>query len=118
MRALVQRVLEASVTVDGSVAGEIGPGLTVFLGIKRDDTTARAEQLARKVAQLRIFPDENGKMNRSLLDVSGELLVVSQFTLYGDTRKFIPLLCSMLRGSGFAGSDWGFSGAHAGTFSK
>jgi|SRR5579875_3760058 D-tyrosyl-tRNA(Tyr) deacylase len=87
MRALVQRVLEASVTVDGSVAGEIGPGLTVFLGIKRDDTTARAEQLARKVAQLRIFPDENGKMNRSLLDVSGELLVVSQFTLYGDTRK-------------------------------
>ncbi|HLH04705.1 MAG TPA: D-aminoacyl-tRNA deacylase [Bryobacteraceae bacterium] len=86
MRALVQRVSSASVTVDGAVAGQIGPGLCIFLGIKDDDTPAEASKLAEKVAQLRIFPDEQGKMNRSLLDVGGGALVISQFTLYGDTR--------------------------------
>ncbi len=87
MRALVQRVSEASVTVDGLVTGQIGTGLLVFVGVRYDDTQPRAEQLAQKVTSLRVFPDGQGKMNRSLSDVSGELLVVSQFTLYGDTRK-------------------------------
>ncbi len=87
MRALVQRVSEASVTVDGLVTGQIGTGLLVFIGVRYDDTHPRAEQLAQKVINLRVFPDQEGKMNRSLLEVSGQLLVVSQFTLYGDTRK-------------------------------
>lgn len=87
MRALVQRVSEASVTVDGLVTGQIGTGLLIFVGVRYDDTPPRAEQLAQKVISLRVFPDAEGKMNRSLFDVSGELLVVSQFTLYGDTRK-------------------------------
>ncbi|MDQ2775435.1 MAG: D-aminoacyl-tRNA deacylase [Acidobacteriota bacterium] len=87
MRALVQRVSEASVTVDDNVVGQIGCGVLVFLGVGRDDDNLRAEQLARKVAQLRIFPDQEGRMNRNVADVSGEMLIVSQFTLYGDTRK-------------------------------
>ncbi len=87
MRALVQRVSEASVTVDGALAAEIGAGLLVFLAIRRDDTPEHAEQLAQKVIRLRIFSDEAGKMNRSVSDISGELLIVSQFTLYGETRK-------------------------------
>lgn len=87
MRALVQRVSEASVLVQGSVTGQIASGLLVLLGIRSDDTHARAELLARKVVQLRVFPDDEGKMNRSLLDVSGELLIVPQFTLYGETDK-------------------------------
>ena len=87
MRALVQRVSEASVLVDGSIAGQIRRGLLIFLGIRQDDTEARAEQLATKIGQLRIFPDSAGKMNLSLRDISGEMLIVSQFTLYGDTRK-------------------------------
>lgn len=87
MRALIQRVSEASVIVNGSMTGRIGPGLLIFVGIKQDDTPSCADQLAHKVVQLRIFSDSEGKMNRSLLDVSGELLVVSQFTLYADTRK-------------------------------
>jgi D-aminoacyl-tRNA deacylase len=87
MRALVQRVSEASVVVQGSVTGQISTGLLVLLGIRSDDTHARADQLARKVVHLRIFPDNDGKMNRSLLEVSGELLIVPQFTLYGDTDK-------------------------------
>jgi D-tyrosyl-tRNA(Tyr) deacylase len=87
MRALVQRVSEASVAVNGEVTGQIGRGLVVFLGVRQDDVAARADQLAHKVIQLRIFPDEQGKMNRSLAEIRGELLVISQFTLYGDTRK-------------------------------
>jgi D-aminoacyl-tRNA deacylase len=87
MRALVQRVSEASVVVQGSVTGQIATGLLVLLGIRFDDTHARAELLARKLVHLRIFPDNEGKMNRSLLDISGELLIVPQFTLYGDTGK-------------------------------
>lgn len=87
MVALVQRVSEASVTVDGTVTGAIGRGLLVLLGVHRDDTEDEVAWVAKKVANLRIFPDDEGKMNRSLLDVGGDALVVSQFTLYGDTRK-------------------------------
>lgn len=87
MRALVQRVSEASVSVAGSITGKIGVGLCVFIGIKADDTGADAAALAGKLTSLRIFPDAEGKMNLSLSDIEGGLLVVSQFTLYGDTRK-------------------------------
>jgi D-tyrosyl-tRNA(Tyr) deacylase len=87
MVALVQRVSEASVTVDGEVTGAIGTGLLVLLGVHRDDTDTERAWLVNKVAGLRIFPDDEGRMNRSLVDVGGEALVVSQFTLYGDTRK-------------------------------
>lgn len=87
MRALLQRVSEARVTVGGEVTGQIGVGLVVFLGIGRADTKAQAERVAQKVVQLRVFPDSAGKMNLSLGDVSGELLIVSQFTLYADARK-------------------------------
>lgn len=87
MRALVQRVTEASVTVDGEVVGSIGRGLVVLLGVSRDDTPEEARHVAGKVANLRIFYDEEGKFNRSALDIGVELLLVSQFTLYGDTRK-------------------------------
>ena len=87
MRALVQRVTEAQVTVNETIVGQIGHGLCVFLGVKQDDTATRAEKLAEKVVKLRLFNDKAGKMNRSLTDVNGELLIVSQFTLYGDTRR-------------------------------
>lgn len=87
MRALVQRVSEASVRVDQALVGQIGGGLLVFLGVRSTDTEAHADYLANKLVQLRIFPDLAGKMNLSLRDVSGQMLVVSQFTLYGDTRK-------------------------------
>jgi D-tyrosyl-tRNA(Tyr) deacylase len=86
MRAVVQRVSRASVIVEGRVTGEIGGGLMILLGVGREDTPAVAVSLAEKVANLRIFKDEQGKMNRSLLDVRGAALVVSQFTLYGDAR--------------------------------
>lgn len=86
MRAVVQRVSRASVTVEGRVAGEIGSGLMILLGVGREDTPAVAASFAEKVANLRIFEDDQGKMNRSLLDVKGAALVVSQFTLYGDAR--------------------------------
>jgi D-tyrosyl-tRNA(Tyr) deacylase len=87
MRAVVQRVVRASVRVEGAVVGEIGPGIVVLLGITHSDGEAEAAALARKIVGLRIFDDETGKMNRSLADVGGSLLAVSQFTLYGDTRK-------------------------------
>jgi len=86
MRAVVQRVSRARVTVNGAVSGEIPQGLMILLGVGREDTPAVAAALAEKVANLRIFEDENEKMNRSLLDVKGAALVVSQFTLYGDAR--------------------------------
>jgi len=86
MRAVVQRVSRAKVTVEGRISGEIGAGLMVLLGVGREDSATVAASLAEKVANLRIFEDEQGKMNRSLLDVKGAALVVSQFTLYGDAR--------------------------------
>lgn len=86
MRAVVQRVSRARVTTDGSVTGEIAMGLLILLGVGRDDTPAVAASMAEKISNLRIFEDEAGKMNRSLLDVKGSALVVSQFTLYGDAR--------------------------------
>ena len=87
MRALVQRVAEARVTVDGEVVGEIGPGLCSLVGVTHDDDRDTALKLASKLWHLRIFADENGHMTRSVPDTGGEVLVVSQFTLYGDTRK-------------------------------
>jgi D-tyrosyl-tRNA(Tyr) deacylase len=87
MRAVCQRVSKAHVTVDGSEVGRIGRGLVVLLGIEREDESAAAEKLAGRIARLRIFEDESGKFDRSLLDVGGEALVVSQFTLIADTRK-------------------------------
>lgn len=87
MRALVQRVTEASVAVDGEQIGAIGSGLLVFVGVTHADDPATATKLATRVAHLRCFDDHDGVMNRSLLDTDGEALVVSQFTLYGDTRK-------------------------------
>jgi D-tyrosyl-tRNA(Tyr) deacylase len=86
MRAVVQRVSSAKVSVGGTVAGEIGAGLMILLGVGREDTPVVAAALAEKTVNLRIFEDENEKMNRSLLDVNGAALVVSQFTLYGDAR--------------------------------
>ena len=86
MRAVVQRVSSASVRVDGAVVGEIGRGLLVLLGVARDDTDADAALIAAKVAGLRIFDDEAGKMNLAVADVAGGVLVVSQFTLLGDCR--------------------------------
>jgi D-aminoacyl-tRNA deacylase len=86
MRAVVQRVSRARVIVDNSVTGEIADGLVVLLGVGRDDTSAIATGMAEKISNLRIFEDDQQKMNRSLLDVKGSALVVSQFTLYGDAR--------------------------------
>jgi D-tyrosyl-tRNA(Tyr) deacylase len=87
MRAVLQRVTMARVEVDGAVVGEIGAGLLILLGVTKTDTAPQAELLADKILNLRIFSDDAGKMNRSLLDTGGALLVVSQFTLYGDCRK-------------------------------
>ncbi len=87
MRAVVQRVCSSRVLVEDNVAGEIQKGLVVLLGVSSEDTEKDAEYLASKVVNLRVFDDEDGKMNLSLLNIKGELLVVSQFTLYGDCRK-------------------------------
>jgi D-aminoacyl-tRNA deacylase len=87
MRAVLQRVSSAKVAVDGEITGEIGGGLLVLLGISKEDSEKDAVYLLEKTLNLRIFEDADGKMNLSLLDISGELLVVSQFTLYGDARK-------------------------------
>jgi D-aminoacyl-tRNA deacylase len=86
MRAVLQRVSRAKVTIEGSVAGQIGDGLMILLGVGREDSSATAVAMAEKIANLRIFEDAAGKMNLSLLDTHGAALVVSQFTLYGDAR--------------------------------
>jgi D-tyrosyl-tRNA(Tyr) deacylase len=87
MRAVVQRVTRASVTIEGEIAGEIGTGLVVLLGVARDDTREDADYLAAKIAALRIFDDAAGRMNVSVKDIDGGVLIVSQFTLYGDVRR-------------------------------
>ncbi len=86
MRCVVQRVTEASVTVNGETVGAVGPGLMVLIGVSTEDTDADLKYMTEKVPNLRIFDDENGVMNRSVLDVGGGILAVSQFTLYGDAR--------------------------------
>lgn len=87
MRILLQRVSRASVTVDEQIVGQIGWGLLILLGIGQDDSEVQVKTLADKIVHMRIFGDDEGKMNHSLLDISGEVLVVSQFTLYADTRR-------------------------------
>mgnify|MGYP001296872643 CR=1 FL=1 len=87
MRALVQRVSKSNVTVEGETVGSIGNGLCVFVGVTHSDTQETAERLAKKLLHLRIFEDSSGKMNLSTLDLNSEILIVSQFTLYGDVRK-------------------------------
>lgn len=87
MRAVIQRVSEGSVSVDGKIIGEINQGLVILLGVTHDDTREDADYLSEKIVNLRIFNDDAGKMNRSLLDINGAVLAISQFTLYGNTRK-------------------------------
>ena len=87
MRAILQRVSQASVTVDSHIVGKIGQGFLVLLGVEETDTEAEAKLLADKAAVLRVFEDENGKLNRSCLDIDGEMLVISNFTLYADCKK-------------------------------
>lgn len=94
MRAVLTRVKHASVTIDGEVHGQIGEGFLILLGVTHEDTEAQAVKLADKLTGLRIFEDENGKMNRSLEDVKGQLLIVSQFTLYGSCKRAaVPSSC-------------------------
>ena len=109
MRAVIQRVSRCAVTADSKAAGRIGPGLLVLLGVGQDDGEEQARYLAEKCVGLRIFPDEEGKMNRSVREVGGAMLVVSNFTLYGDCRKgkrpnFMAASVSMNTLSGNAGS--------------
>ncbi|OJI06346.1 D-tyrosyl-tRNA(Tyr) deacylase [bacterium CG10_46_32] len=87
MKAILQRVTASSVSIDGNVIGEIGRGLNVLLGIGQDDDESMVPKFTEKIVNLRIFQDEEGKMNRSLLDIKGEVLLISQFTLYGDCKK-------------------------------
>lgn len=87
MRAVIQRVKESTVSVDGEIKGAVGKGYNILLGVMQGDTEAQADLLAAKVSKLRVFEDENGKMNKSVLDVGGEILVISQFTLCADIKK-------------------------------
>ena len=87
MRAVIQRVTEASVSVEGNTVGSVGPGMVVFLGVSKDDSEKDVVYVAEKISGLRIFEDSSGRMNLSIEDAGGEILVVSQFTLYGDCRK-------------------------------
>lgn len=87
MKALIQRVKQASVTIDGEIYSSIGFGMLILLGVEKEDSLENAQKLAEKLINLRIFDDENGKMNESLLDIKGEILIVSQFTLMGDCKK-------------------------------
>jgi D-tyrosyl-tRNA(Tyr) deacylase len=87
MRVVIQRVAHGKVTVEGNIVAEIGPGVAILVGVGSDDGEEQARYISEKIANLRIFEDEDGKMNLSLLDVGGEAIVVSQFTLYADTRK-------------------------------
>ncbi len=87
MRIVVQRVAETRVTVGHETVGAIGPGLCIFLGVGKEDTENQADMLADQIKNLRIFEDEQGKMNRSIVDIGGDVMVISQFTLYGDCRK-------------------------------
>lgn len=129
MKALIQRVSEARVTVGDTVAGEIGPGFLVLLGVGHSDTEEAADYLARKTAAMRIFEDENDKMNLSLRDIDGSVLVVSQFTLYADCRKgnrpsftdagapdraeqLYEYFCAQLRKEGIENVQQGVFGAH------
>ena len=129
MRALIQRVAEASVSIDGEVVGAIGPGLLVLLGVSRDDTDEDASYIVGKVVNLRIFSDDEGKFQSSATDIGAELLVVSQFTLYGETRKgrrpsftlaAAPRRCrpslrarrGSIQGDGTEGGDWNVPGLH------
>lgn len=90
MKLVVQRVTHASVEVDGEITGKIDEGLMALVGFGENDTEKEADYLARKLAKLRVFPDEEGKMNRSVLDIKGKLLLVPQFTLYGKVKKYRP----------------------------
>ena len=118
MRAVIQRVKSASVTVEGEIVSEIRVGLLVFLGVAQEDTPADVDYMASKIANLRIFEDDEGRMNLSILDIGGEALVVSQFTLYGDCRKggalasfTLPDLKKQIRSTkrSWTGSrSWGF----------
>lgn len=87
MKVLIQRVKQASVTIEGNLYSSINKGILAFVGIEKEDTIEQVQKLAKKVVGLRIFPDENGKMNLSLIDTQGEMLIVSQFTLCGDCKK-------------------------------
>jgi len=87
MRAVLQRVTQASCTVDGKITGEIGPGFLVLLGVEDADTTDDLQWLAQKIASMRVFSDENGLMNKALADVNGDILLISQFTLFAQTKK-------------------------------
>lgn len=87
MKALIQRVKSASVTIEGQIYSQIGAGMLIFLGVEKEDAIENAQKLSEKLINLRVFDDEQGKMNKSLLDVKGEILVVSQFTLLGDCKK-------------------------------
>jgi D-tyrosyl-tRNA(Tyr) deacylase len=128
MRAILQRVTRAAVRVDGNVLGEIGPGLVILLGVAEGDGHAQARLLAQKIAHLRIFADAQSKFNLSALDVGGEMLVISQFTLFADTRRgrrpsftgaarpavaepLVDLFCAELRALGLRVAEGSF-GAH------